>query len=62
MSATTKSELLRANAVKAIDAIIDDPELDDDTKEWLFEEIEEYLQDKQRILGEGDDDDEDEDE
>jgi hypothetical protein len=59
MSSTTKHDLLRANVVQAIDAIVNDTELDDATKENLFEEIEEYLQDKQRILSDEDDEDED---
>lgn len=59
MSTGTKSDTLRENAKKAIDAILNDPELDDDTKEELFETISEHLEDSQRILSDDDDEDED---
>jgi hypothetical protein len=59
---SVKSDLLKADVMKAIDAIANDPELDDDTKEELFDEIQEHLNDQSRIISDDGDDDEDDDE
>ena len=60
MSTASKSALLKGNAVRAIDAIVNDTELDDDTKDEIFDELATHIEDSQRILG-GDDEDEDDD-
>jgi hypothetical protein len=57
---STKSDLLKANATSAIDAITSDPELDDDAKEEILEELHAHIEDQTNILS-GDDDDDDED-
>lgn len=59
---STKSDLLKANATMAIDAIVNDKELDDDTKEEVLEELQEHIEEQTRLLSDADEDeDEDED-
>jgi hypothetical protein len=58
---STKSDLLKANATSAIDAIMNDPELDDDAKEEILEELHAHIEDQTKLLSGDDDDDDDED-
>lgn len=60
MSTTEKSATLAENAKQAIDAIVNDPEIDDDKKEEILEELLDHLEDGQRILSDEDHEDEDE--
>jgi hypothetical protein len=62
MSTGSKSDVLRASAKQAIDAIVNDGVLDDDTKEEVLEELQTYLEDQQRIFSDVDDEDDDPDE
>ena len=59
--AATQSETLLANAKKAIDAIVTDTSLDDDTKEEMLDELQTHLEDQGRLLSDEDDEEEDED-
>lgn len=62
MSKGSKSELLLANAKRAIDAIVSDSELDDDAKEEILEELQEHAEDAMRILSDEDEEDEEDEE
>lgn len=57
---SAKSDLLKANAKRAIDAIVSDPELDDDSKEELLEELHDHIEDQTKLLIGDEDEDEDE--
>jgi hypothetical protein len=57
MATTSKPELLE-NVKKAIDVVVSDPELDDDTKEEILEEVADHLEDSLRMLSGDDDEDE----
>jgi hypothetical protein len=59
MSEISRSESLKDNAKRAIDAIMEATDLDDDTKDEIFDELQDHIEEQQSILSEMDDEDED---
>jgi uncharacterized membrane protein YukC len=55
-------EVLLVAVKQAVDNLMTDTSLDDDTKNDLLSEVIEYVEDQQELLGEDDDDEEEDDE